>query len=285
MNPSRLVLQKTGQTLIPLGYLEGVRLLGGGSFSWERALACWLLIGGAMILGWVQQPRFNGKRKGVPSWLVLGLTVLTGAAAWMAGRTESLHWAGLTLVLFYGLLVGRGRGLFPQRSFWRKWGTRLSLSLLGGMLPVLINQVEIRFAEEEFFAALQVLVLSGFTFILIISAGVEKTSESGAFIPGGSFPAALGLETGYSPFGWGGVIPRPPFLSKKFFSQAGAFFPWSIFRATLYLRVGIPQPPILWRSGGISTNHRAGGGQSPEGNPGIRDAGPGHRSAGMASGL
>ena len=185
MNLSRRILQKTGQTLIPLGYLEGVRLLGGVSFSWERLLACWLLIGGAMILGWVQQPRFNGKREGLPSWLVLVLTVLTGAAAWMAGRTESLHWAGLTLVLFYGLLVGRGRGLVPQRPFWWKWGTRLSLSLLGGMLPVLINQVEIRFAEEEFFAALQALVLSGFTFILIISAGVVKTSESWPSSPEG----------------------------------------------------------------------------------------------------
>ena len=86
------------------------------------------------------------------------------------------------------------------------------------MLPVLFNQVEIRFSEEEFFAALQVLVLSGFTFILIISAGVAKDLRTKVFIPGGFFPATLGLETWRPPFGGGVVIPGPPFLSKKFFS-------------------------------------------------------------------
>ena len=185
MNLNRPGFRKIGQTLIPWGYLEGVRLLAGGGFSWERSLACWLLIGGAMLLGWSQPPRFDGKRKGTALWVRPGLTVLTGAAAWVAGRTESLYWAGLTLVLFYGLLAGWEKGLFPRRAAWRKWGTRLVLSLLGGMLPVLYNQVEIRFSEEEFFAVLQVLVLSGFTLLLILSAGTVKSSEPGFPSPGG----------------------------------------------------------------------------------------------------
>ena len=225
MNLSRLVFQKTGQTLIPLGYLEGVRLLGGVSFSWERLLACWLLIGGAMILGWVRQPRFYGKPKGGPSWLVLGLAVLTGAAAWIAGRTESLHWAGLTLVLFYGLLVGPGRGLVPHRSFRWKWGTRLSLALLGGMLPVLFNQLEIRFAEEEFFAALQCLVLSGFTFILIISAGVVKTSEPSSSSPEGFSRLRWGWRLGVLLLAGGGLFLVLRSYQSSFFPRQAPSFP------------------------------------------------------------
>ncbi|RPH86868.1 MAG: hypothetical protein EHM75_06920 [Desulfobacteraceae bacterium] len=196
MNLNRPGFRKIGQTLIPWGYLEGVRLLAGGGFFWERSLACWMLIGGAMILGWAQPSRFDGKGKGAASWVRPGLSVLIGAAAWIAGRTESLYWAGLTLVLFYGLLAGWEKGLFPRRAAWRKWGTRLVLSLLGGMLPVLFNQVEIRFSEEEFFAVLQVLVLSGFTLLLILSAGTVKSSEPGFPSPRGAAGPRWGERIG-----------------------------------------------------------------------------------------
>jgi hypothetical protein len=225
VNLNRPGFRKIGQTLIPWGYLEGVRLLAGGGFSWERSPACWLLIGGAMILGWAQPPRLGGKKKGAAAWVRPGLTVLTGAAAWVTGRTESFYWAGLTLVLFYGLLAGWEKGLFPGRTAWRKWGTRLVLSLLGGMLPVLYNQVEIRFSEEEFFALLQVLVLSGFTLILILSAGTEKSSEPGFSFSGGGGGPRWGGRMGVSLLVVGVLFLALRAYQQSFYSPQAPSFP------------------------------------------------------------
>jgi len=221
----RLVFGKTGRTLIPLGYLEGIHLLGEAGFSWERTLACWLLIAGAMFLGWAQQPGLYGKKKGAAFWAGTGPALLTGAAAWVAVRTESFHWAGLTLVLFYGWLVGRGRGLSPQRSSWRKWGIRLFLSLLGGMLPVLFNQLEIRFAEEEFFAALQVLVLWGFSFTLILSAGEVQTTEPSSSSPEGFPGLRWGWRLGLSLLLVGFLFLTLRSYQKSFFPPQAPSFP------------------------------------------------------------
>ncbi len=242
MNLIRLVSRRTGQTLIPLGYLEGVRLLGGVGFSWKRTLACWMLIGGAMVLGWTQQSRFYGKKKAVAFWLNLGLIGLAGAAAWVAWRTESSHWAGLTLVLFYGWLIGRARGLFPHRSFGWKWATWLSWSLLGGMLPVLLNQMEIRFSEEEFFAALQVLVLSGLTFIILVSSGASTPSE-----PGPSFPTVhprrrWGWRLGVSLLVGGVLFLALRSYQKSFYPPQAPSFP-GISSAQPFICGSVPSSP------------------------------------------
>ena len=71
-----------------------------------------------MILGWVRQSRFYGETKGV--------ALLAGPWSGGAYRRRPLglpaepnpfYWAGLTLVLFYGLLVGLGKGPRPPSLF------------------------------------------------------------------------------------------------------------------------------------------------------------------------
>ena len=86
------------------------------------------------------------------------LYVLTGStwAAW--GTLGAFFVALLWLEAFWA----RGQ------KHLRRWGTRLFLAGIAGVVPVALIQVQSHFADEEFFAALQALILGAFWFLLCI---------------------------------------------------------------------------------------------------------------------
>jgi len=71
------------------------------------------------------------------------------------------HWAAWgVLAGLYWLLLGLEKALTGGEGALRRWGMRILLALIAGFAPVAISQMESRFAEEEFFVALQALELS-----------------------------------------------------------------------------------------------------------------------------
>jgi len=71
----------------------------------------------------------------------------------------------LFLYTFYTLLITISEGLSNQPSWFRCIG-RIVLTIASGVVPVLLNQILIRFSEEEFYTALFVLIFSIFWFLL-----------------------------------------------------------------------------------------------------------------------
>lgn len=71
----------------------------------------------------------------------------------------------LFLHALYSLLILISEGLSNQPS-WLRWLGRIVLTTIAGIVPVLINQILIRFSEEEFYTALFVLFFSIFWFLL-----------------------------------------------------------------------------------------------------------------------
>jgi len=93
--------------------------------------------------------------------LVLGggiLCVLTGST-WSAWGALGAFFVAL---LWLEALWTSGQGRL------RRWGTRLFLAGIAGAVPVALVQVQSRFADEEFFVALQALTLGAFWFLLCI---------------------------------------------------------------------------------------------------------------------
>jgi hypothetical protein len=97
------------------------------------------------------------------SWaLYVGLFVSCAAVYYWSGRALAA-WA--SLVLFYVLLISAStlcRWSLPGRLLW--W---VPLVAIGGLIPVVVGQIESRFSDEEFFVALDGLALSGLTALVL----------------------------------------------------------------------------------------------------------------------
>jgi hypothetical protein len=156
------------------GYLECVRLLLGVPFTPLGFIERWVWLLAVLILASWARP-----------WSNRGSLWCFSSRLWplLGGGLVSLAWYFLTLStlsawvvsgLFYALVLVSAGGIgastgdspAPRRYLWRGigWG---GLAVLGGLLPVALQGVESRFAEEEFFAALAVIVLILFTLLLM----------------------------------------------------------------------------------------------------------------------
>lgn len=122
-------------------------------------------------------------------WLV---SLLLGALA-IYELTAVAAPAWLLLVLFYVLLVATSTVYDGARWPLRVLGWAV-LSFLGGVMPAVAVQVESRFADEEFFVALQAAHLAVFTALLIVPrfwvdgfrdrTGPHARASRAAFRPG-----------------------------------------------------------------------------------------------------
>jgi len=143
-----------------LGFIWGVLALGriGGPVAAQSASLVWnwrtvALVGGAVALGFLYVLR--------PSTLV----------AWLALGT--LYSALLVFERSIGfLLAGQGgfRGLAALSMI-----SRGVMALIGGLLPIVVDQTESHFAGEEFFAVVQGLLLSLVCFALMtVHSGLSR---------------------------------------------------------------------------------------------------------------
>jgi len=148
-------------------YLEALRLIAGAPFSWELSVARFALAAGVFFVAHRVQPRPSGKTQIVWSWSSVAVAGVVGVGAATYALTESTWAAWVLLFAVYVLLVGLDRALTYGVSLPWRWGIHGMLSLGGGFLPVAISQIESRFADEEFFVAVQALALS-FLWLLLL---------------------------------------------------------------------------------------------------------------------
>ncbi len=168
--------------IIPLIFLESIRIILGASFTLVELVTCWVFVTGVLIavtlarwyplggISWHWRARFL-----LISSVIVGLIysqVRTTTVAWILVGT-------VYVLLFYVEII-----LTSNRSWFVRLTLRVSLALVAGFFPVALSQLEARFADEEFFVVLELLVLSVFWLLmlrmvyLIRFLGISETIQS-----------------------------------------------------------------------------------------------------------
>lgn len=154
-------------TLVPAIFLETLRAFTGASFLVEELAARWAWVAALYTVSRQvrHMARMNARSLGRAGILVLGIGVLA-TIAYLVTRSEWAAWALLTslyaaLFLLDHLLIGSKLSLIALCG-------HAIFALAAGALTVLIGELESQFANEEFFAVLQIAALGAFIFLLII---------------------------------------------------------------------------------------------------------------------
>jgi len=160
--------------LVPLLFLEGIRRMVDAPFTWGGLAARWGFIAGVLIAAALTRPHSPAGAR----WRWPGLLWLVpGAVAGLVYIRTGATWAAWLLVgTVYVLLLGLETILASSRSWLRRWAWRGLLALTAGAFPVALSQLESRFADEEFFVALEALALAVFWLLLLgVYHGLEGT--------------------------------------------------------------------------------------------------------------
>jgi hypothetical protein len=154
--PLRLAIS----VLIPASLFEMGRVFWGTPFSWEGAAQRLVFVMGVVLLSVLTRPKQVAQA--IPVWP--GLSVLLGICA--IGAIFCLVMPGLggggwlLLVGCYALLIGIDE-IMAARTIWLKaWLVHFITAVVAGAIPVALAQIASRFADEEFFVAIQLLMLS-----------------------------------------------------------------------------------------------------------------------------
>ena len=153
--------------LAPLLFLEGIRRMVSAPFTWSGLAARWGFVAGVLVAATLTRPHSLGGTR----WYWPGLFWLgPGAAAGLVYIRTGATWAAWLLVgTAYILLLGLETLLSNGRSRLCRWAWRGLLALTAGAFPVALSQLESRFADEEFFVALEALALAVFWLLLCLT--------------------------------------------------------------------------------------------------------------------
>lgn len=182
--------------LMPLLLVETVRGIAGAPFSVAGAAGRLLFVSAVLLVARMGAPFPSGQRSVWP---------------WAGVCTAAVGVAGACLCALRGSSLGAwlSVGALLAATLWpvsRRPGARLpsamrlvSMAFLAGAIPVAAAQIESGFAEEEFFAAIQALVLFLFSASLalanrLLGRPVLSPERAGVTLPPGwLFPPALPL--------------------------------------------------------------------------------------------
>lgn len=177
--PDRGALSRSLLSLIGLALLlELGRSLWGAAFSWlglaERLAFVSLVLA---LSRWSQLTGGAFEGLYLPLSLSVGVLLLGGALSLIWPTVGVGSW--LLLGGWYGLLVQLDRLMSIGLTKLPALLLRLYFTVLAGVVPVALAQMESRFAEEEFFVAVQVMALALFWLMLRILSQ-SNTIEPGA---------------------------------------------------------------------------------------------------------
>jgi hypothetical protein len=158
------IILKYGLVMLPLLFLEAARAANGADFSWLGLVGRFGFTLAILILAWVSNP--IGRASGAiifPSYSLglPGLVVLAGVIYWIWGGT----WAAWLLCGTVLSLLLVSTELAPSKWRWMATG---AISLVAGTILVAMTQIETRFAEEEFYALVQVVLLATYWLLLSV---------------------------------------------------------------------------------------------------------------------
>ena len=160
------------------GLLTLTDVAANGELAPDRLLARLLFLGLVFAGGWLAR-----------QWKGGGFTALALAflSALGYGLSRVTPWAWLAMGAFWALLAVVERMLTAGQRRPVRWLARAGLAGTGALLPFVLYQIESRFAEEEFFAALGGLVTAAALYLLLSAwAGMHKPP-----LPAGSRRARL----------------------------------------------------------------------------------------------
>ncbi len=151
--------------LLPALFMEGVRFAAGAPFSWAGLAVRWGLATGILLAAGLTCPHPTGGAR--PSWPGL-LWLVPGAVAGLIYGLTGATWAAWSVTgIAWVLLLGLERILTGVRSRPGRWAWRGMVALAAGAFPVALSQLESRFADEEFFVALEAVALAFFWLLLL----------------------------------------------------------------------------------------------------------------------
>lgn len=161
-------VQFSALTFVPAIFLEAWRALMGASFLPAELAARWAWVVALCLVGRQMQriTRMNTQSCGRTGIFALGIGVLA-TVAYLVTRSEWAAWALLTCL--YAVFLFLDQILIGPRLSWIALCGHAIFALVAGAFAVLIGELESHFADEEFFAALQVAALGAFGFLLIVA--------------------------------------------------------------------------------------------------------------------
>ncbi len=181
------VLKGITLSVIPLGFLETLRLLSNIPFSWLNLVIRWTFIIGVMIAAYFGQPYITNARRWI--WPRQGMVIfgIWGSVGLIYAVTDTSGTAWVTLGGLYTLLFWLDKVLIEGRNTPQRWGTHGLLAIIAGAIPTVLDQVESHFAEEEFFVALQAMALSLLWILILSTYHIFRKVEPTILSPGLSF--------------------------------------------------------------------------------------------------
>jgi hypothetical protein len=169
-------------SFVPLAFLEALRWVGGSAFSAAGMIARW-----ALVMGVLSVARIGALHKPGQPWRGLAILAVVAVAVLGYVLSQATESAWLVLSGLYALFLILAKGVSrlatQARHRWPRLLCRLTvlvvMSAAGGLVPVVIGQIEARFSDEEFFVLVQALGLTVFfglvlTLHLWLSAAEEK---------------------------------------------------------------------------------------------------------------
>ena len=157
---------------VPVLFLELLQIWAKTSSSWLDPVNLWVFVAAILLISWVTKPFHLEKRLWLLPWSGVVIFIALVLAVIMYLKNNNTLTAWIILAIFYILLLGLDTVFVQERSVLPRFVLRGMLALGGGVVPVLIAQIEANFSEEEFFSALQAFVLTFFTFLLLSVASL-----------------------------------------------------------------------------------------------------------------
>jgi hypothetical protein len=136
--------------------LTALRVLNGAPVTPPVLLGYAALVGGVVLVA--ERGLAEQRLAALPLWS-LALLLLAIPAVVYATIASTLS-ALLLIAAWFVVVLWCDGVLLRRERWWLAWFARLLLALLAGGVPVAIGQLESRFADEEFFVALEALALA-----------------------------------------------------------------------------------------------------------------------------
>jgi len=151
---------------ISIFLLEIIRFVVGYPFSWIDITIRLGFVTSILCVAIITSLRVD--KRGNNFWLLIFFFM--SIMLFLAYRINSnTHTAWLFVVCIYVLLLHLEQWITCRRSMFEIWGWRLLLSFIAGAIPLSMAQVEMNFADEEFFVVFEVIVLAIFWLSILAS--------------------------------------------------------------------------------------------------------------------
>lgn len=167
-----------------------------GSRPFQAHLAtCWGFTSSILVFTFLAVLLLPWRR--MASWPVIGLVALALGTGLLYWRLRSTWAAWVMLGMVYSALLQLEAPLTAGLTWLPAWMWRGVLAIAAGLFPVWVAQIESHFADEEFFAALRVPILSAFWLLLwLVRVALERSAGLSRGAPNDVRPVRRWLAVG-----------------------------------------------------------------------------------------